>query len=342
MRVVVDILHPAHVHVFRNFIREMEKRGHTVLITARKKDISLELLDHYGFDYIQISEKKKATKLVLELLSRNKKFYKICKQFKPDVLMGIMGPTISTVGTLLGIPRYTFYDTETAKATNWFTYPLSTAVVTPSCYSGKVNGRHVTYPGYHELAYLHPDIFIPNEDILKEVGLKKGDTFFVFRLVSWQASHDVGWRGFTDIVDFVKKLEKHGRVLITSEEEMPKELEPYRVKIEPHKIHDLMAFATMYVGESVTMASEAAVLGVPAIMIVEYGISYTEEEEQVYDLVYRFADQEKGFKKALELLENPKLKEDWSAKRDKMLKDKINVTEWMVDFIEKEYENNKS
>ena len=338
MRIIVDILHPAHVHVFRNFMREMEERGHTVLITARKKDISLDLLDLYGFDYIHISDKaSSASKLVFELANRNKKFYKICKQFKPDVLMGIMGPTISTVGSVMGIPRYTFYDTETATATNWFTYPLSTAVVTPSCYTGKVRGKHVTYPGYHELAYLHPEIFTPDKKILEEVGLKEGEPFFVLRLVSWKASHDVGYRGFTDTVDMVKKFEKYGRVLITSEEPLAPELEAYRVTIAPHKIHHLMAFSTMYIGESVTMASEAAVLGVPAIMIVEYGISYVQDQEDNYGLVFRFSDQKEGFNKALELLEDPKLKEEWHKRQQKMLSDKINVTKWMVEFIEKEY-----
>ena len=40
MRVLIDILHPAHVHFFRNFHAEMEGRGHQVCITARDKDRS--------------------------------------------------------------------------------------------------------------------------------------------------------------------------------------------------------------------------------------------------------------------------------------------------------------
>jgi uncharacterized protein len=341
MRIIIDILHPAHVHVFRNFIREMESRGHTILITARKKDITLDLLKLYGFNSIQISDKaSSAFTLIFELIKRNLKFYKICKQFKPDLLMGIMGPTISTVGKLMDIPRYTFYDTETATATNWFTYPLSTAVVTPSCYTGKVGKNHVTYQGYHELAYLHPDIFSPNQEILEEVGLIPGEPFFLLRLVSWKASHDLGHRGFTNTLDLVKQLEQHGKILITSEEPLVEELEKYRIKIAPHKIHHIMAFATMYIGESVTMASEAAVLGVPAIMIVEYGISYVQDQEDNYGLVYRYSDQSLGFKKALELLEQPDLKQEWKKRQEKMLSQKINVTKWMVDFIEKEYSSN--
>ena len=55
MRIVVDINHPAHVHYFKNFIWEMEKRGHAILITASEKDISYRLLDAYdGFNYLAV------------------------------------------------------------------------------------------------------------------------------------------------------------------------------------------------------------------------------------------------------------------------------------------------
>lgn len=50
MRLLVDIGHPAHVHLFKNFMWEMERKGHEVLITATEKDIALKLLDNYGFN----------------------------------------------------------------------------------------------------------------------------------------------------------------------------------------------------------------------------------------------------------------------------------------------------
>ena len=58
MRVLIDILHPAHVHFFRNFYAEMESRGHKVCITARDKDRSVELLRAYDLPYQQISQQK--------------------------------------------------------------------------------------------------------------------------------------------------------------------------------------------------------------------------------------------------------------------------------------------
>ena len=49
MRILIDIGHPAHVHYFKNFIWQMQKKGHEFMITARDKEVALNLLDKYGF-----------------------------------------------------------------------------------------------------------------------------------------------------------------------------------------------------------------------------------------------------------------------------------------------------
>ena len=58
MRILIDILHPAHVHFFRNFYDVMSGRGHELTITARDKDRSVDLLEQYGLPYEQISVQK--------------------------------------------------------------------------------------------------------------------------------------------------------------------------------------------------------------------------------------------------------------------------------------------
>ena len=43
MNILVDIGHPAHVHLFKNMIWNLEEDGHEVKITARDKEIALYL-----------------------------------------------------------------------------------------------------------------------------------------------------------------------------------------------------------------------------------------------------------------------------------------------------------
>jgi predicted glycosyltransferase len=155
MRILIDILHPAHVHFFRNFHAEMTDRGHQLCITARDKDRSVELLQAFGLPYQQISRQKSGAGLAVEMARRTARLMKIMRSFRPDVMTGIMGPSIALAGAVRRVPAVVFYDTEFAVQTNRIVYPLAHSVCTPDCYQGKVPGRHSQYAGYHELAYLH-------------------------------------------------------------------------------------------------------------------------------------------------------------------------------------------
>ena len=44
MRILIDIGHPAHVHLFKNFAWQMQEKGHKVLFTCREKEFEIDLL----------------------------------------------------------------------------------------------------------------------------------------------------------------------------------------------------------------------------------------------------------------------------------------------------------
>lgn len=93
MRILIDIGHPAHVHLFKNFIFEMEGRGHQILVTARDKDVSINLLNAYGIDCIPVGKiNKKKFGLIQEWIERDIKILKIARKFNPDILMGMLNP----------------------------------------------------------------------------------------------------------------------------------------------------------------------------------------------------------------------------------------------------------
>jgi predicted glycosyltransferase len=339
MRVLVEILHPAHVHFFRNAIAAWTARGDQVLVLSREKDVANDLLDSYAIPYESIS-RLGSSKLALlgEMLVRDTRMFRRARTFRPDVLVGIMGVTIVQVGRLIGRPAVVFYDTENAKVTNAFVYPLAHSVCTPECYAAPVRGKHVTYPGYHELAYLHPQRFTPDRDIVRRAGVNPDEPYFIVRFVSWQASHDVGETGF-DLDQkraMVAELERHGRVLISSESPLPEELEALRFRAPAAEMHHFIAFARMLVGESATMASEAAVLGVPAFYIADTGRGYTDEEERRFGLVWNFKrrDAARALAKIQELLARPTLREDMLAARTHLLQERIDVTDWLIDYVD--------
>lgn len=347
MRVLVEILHPAHVHFFKNAIHFWQARGDEVLVLSREKDVANALLDTTGIPYRSISRLgKKKFSLIGEMLVRDARMWGAACRFKPDVLVGIMGVTIVQVGKLIGKPAVVFYDTENATITNRFVYPLAHSVCTPLCYSAPVNGRHVTYPSYHELAYLHPARFTPDPEIVRAGGVDPTTPYFLLRFVSWQASHDVGERGF-DLgakLRLVELLERHGRVLISSEHPLPPELERFRFSAPVHHIHHFIAHARLLIGESATMASEAAVLGVPAFYIADTSRGYTDELEARYGLVFNFklSQFDQAISKGQELLADPGLSATFAQRRATMLSERIDATSWIVDYIDQVAAERKS
>jgi len=89
------------------------------------------------------------------------------------------------------------------------------------------------------------------------------------------------------------------------------------------------------VGESATMASEAACLGIPAIFISNTGRGYTTEQDKKYGLIKHYRlNQWKEILNRIEQWGHQDLTDEWQERRWNMLKDKIDVTAWLVDLIE--------
>lgn len=343
MRILIDILHPAHVHFFRNFRAEMTNRGHQVCITARDKDRSVELLQAFGLPYQQISRQKRGAGLAVEMGQRTARLMSVMRRFRPDVMTGIMGPSIALAGAVRRVPAVVFYDTEFAVQTNRIVYPLAHSVCTPDSYQGKVPGRHLQYAGYHELAYLHPNRFQPDPAVLGDFGIGPDEPYSIVRFVSWQAVHDRKERGLTakQKLHLVEVLQRRGRVLISSESPLEGHLADLAVPGRVEQIHHLIAHARLVVGESATMSSEAAVLGVPAVYIATTGRGYTDDEERRYGLVRHFTEDK--YDLALSAVEEISAEpaETWRTARQRLLDEKIDVTAWMIDYFETSFGNRR-
>lgn len=337
MNILVEITHPAHVHFFRNAINIWQKNGHKIMITARDKDLTLQLLDQYGYTYNCLSRMRRGIPgLAFELIERGVKLLKVIKNFKPDIIVSIAGTFNVHAAKICGIPDVIFYDTENATVSNIISYPFASAICTPAAYKHDLGKKQVRYEGYHELAYLHPNWFKPDKNILKKLGLSENEPFSVVRFVGWTSGHDINYQGFSENGKFrlIQLLEQFGKVLITSEAPLPDQLKKFQVKIPPIDIHHLMAFAQILIGESATMASESVILGRPAIFVSPVGRGYTDEMENKFDMCFTFSDENQAIQKTKELLSNPNILAEWAEKRKRLLQEKIDVTSWMVDFIE--------
>jgi hypothetical protein len=346
MRVLFDMGHPAHVHLFRNTIHNLIRDGHVVKITARNKEVTLALLKAYGLDYENRGEIYTGMlNKAFGMIKIDLKLLQIARKFKPDILVGVHNPYVAHVGMVLRKPVIIFTDTENVKIASYLTYPFVQAIVTPMFFKEHIDPKkHVKIRGLKEIAYLHPDYFSPDPQVLQDIGLQPDEKFIIMRFISWGASHDTDLHGIQKGAEkeIIQKLSRYGRIFITSEKPLEGDLENYRLHVPPEKIHSLLYYAQMYIGEGGTMAAESGILGTPAIHIESTSSGQATGEtcgnflelRDAYGLIYFYPTQEKALKKALEILENPQSKEEWQKKQKKLWSDVIDVTAWLTDFIE--------
>jgi predicted glycosyltransferase len=217
------------------------------------------------------------------------------------------------------------------------TIPLATRFITPESYQGDVGKNHLTYAGFHDLAYLHPNVFAPDPSVLQLLCLREGEKYIIMRFVAWEAAHDIGKKGLSSESRrrIIHLLSRHAKVFITSERSLEEEFEPYRLSIPPEKLLDALAFATMYIGEGGSMATEAAILGTPSVFVSPFTAGVLQELENKYDLMYSFQPYQEAtiVEKINQLMGLENLKGLWQEKRQRLLDEKIDLTRWMVDVI---------
>jgi predicted glycosyltransferase len=339
MRILIDVCHPSDVHLFKYFYKIMKANGHDMKFTARHKEVSFQLLDKLEIPYTPYGRSfgSKFGK-VIGLIRSDIRLYKIVRQFKPDLVLSHGSFYLSHVAFLLRIPHITFEDTGNLEQIILYK-PFSKIILTPHTFVRQLGKKQLRFKGTKELAYLHPNHYKPDPSILNELGIQNNEKYVLLRFVSWNASHDFGHKGITlkNKLKLIEEISKYAKVFISSEANLPEQLKKLRIKIPPEKILDVMYYAELLYGESATMASEAAVMGVPAIYLDNIGRCYTRDLGN-FGLIFNYteseADQAESIKKAVELVSQPYYKENLQLNRNKMLRESIDLSSFLVWFIE--------
>lgn len=345
MNILVQLSHPAQFHFYHYSINNWKEDGHEVTVLIKTKDILEDLLKKSGIAYYNINEKvHKGSKLGMlwDMIVRDFGVLRLCLKKRIDLLTGST-VEITHVGWLLRKPAICVGEDDAA------TIPLFVHSIKPflqirlspvSCRCGDLESRTIHYEGYMKLAYLHPNWFTPDVRILEKYGIDSSSPFFLVRFASLRAHHDTGINGFnTDKAQgLIDLLEQYGRIYITSERELEPQFEKYRLNINPLDIHHFLAFAKMYIGDSQSMAVEAAMLGTPSFRFNDFAgkIGVLEELEHKYELTFGIPSSQPNqlYDRVEKLLSMPDLKESFYRKRQKMLSDKIDVTAFFTWFIE--------
>jgi uncharacterized protein len=336
MKILIDIGHPAHVHLFKHFAWQMKGRGHEILFTVRDKEHEIYLLKTYLFNYKSFGKHYKSkTGKIFGLFRFDMKMLRTAISFKPDIFLSHGSIYAAQVAWLLQKPHISLEDTGNMEQIRLY-FPFTKVLLTSTTFHKNLGRKQIRYNGFHELAYLHPKRFVADKNVREVLGLGEKEHFSLLRFVSWHASHDYGQKGFadTDKKEIVKRLLSFGKVLISSEEDLSAEFKKYKIIIPPEKMHDVLAETDLFLGEGATMASECAMLGTPAIYINSMEAGTIDDQEE-NGLLFHFRNFDGVLDRASEILNNPYSKEEFRQKRDKMLTNKIDLTAFLIWFVEK-------
>jgi predicted glycosyltransferase len=335
MRVIIDIGHPGHVHLFRNFARIFIAQGHYVLFTIRRKEYEAELLQDAGLPFVVLG--KHYTTMggkAWGLLWYNLRLLFLSIGFRADLFLshGSLYTLLSAL--LLRKPNIALEDTGNPEQVRIY-LPFTKAVLTSDLFPRDYGDKQVRYRGYHELAYLHPAYFTPDRRVLDELGVREDEKFTIIRFVAWSASHDRKSSGLTTEQKeaIVRHLRKRGPLFISSESKLPPDLDIYRFPLGPERMHHALAFASLFVGEGATMASECALLGTPAIYVNTMVPDLITGQEREYGIISVFTGFEGIIERADQLLDRPDLKTATKKQSERLINSKCDVTAFLVSFV---------
>ncbi|MDA3861545.1 MAG: DUF354 domain-containing protein [Melioribacteraceae bacterium] len=344
MKILVYLAHPAHFYLFKNSIAELRKKNHTVIIASKNKDVLQQLLIEHKEDYVKIEKKQRADNkiaIVWNSIFRSLRLGAIIKKNKIDLVVS-SAADFAPICRMYGAPIINFLEDDLAEFPMYSRIfgPFINQIICPvSCDTGRLEEKTIHYPGNQELAYLHPNSFIPSWDIVKAL-FSKDKKNYIFRFAKLTAWHDDNISGISNktaekIINYLGAL---GNVFISSERELPESIDKFRIKISAKEMHHFLFYADLLISDSQTMTAEAAVLGTPSVRYNDWvgRLGYLEELETKYGLTFgvKSGEEEILLKIIKEVISKSEDKTYWQQNRKKFINNSIQTDKMITWFIE--------
>lgn len=338
MKYIFELNHPKHYYQFKYIMQELQRRGHQIHVLARDKDVLLNVLREEGVPFeIFGAHKKKLYSKIAGTPRLLQNYWKIVRREKPDVIVSKASFYGCFIAKLCGAQSVIFPDSEVVKVTNRYVVPLATKVVTPGSFGLDYGEKQVRIGGLFEDCYLAPNVFTPDAEVVSQYGLKR--PYAVLRFVGWYANHDVKNNGFTldEKIQLIHSIEPSMQVYISSEKQLPEELKQYQLPTPSNQIHHVLTYADLYLGDSQTMATEAALLGTPAIRSNSFVGPNDMTNFKVLEQQYGLLRNIREFGEVLETVKDfasLSRKQEWQIKRDRYFATVGDANRQIVDILE--------
>lgn len=341
MTLFFEVMHPKHYYQFKALINHYKKRGDKVIVIARNKDIVFSLLDEERVEYEVYGKYQK--NLFMKFFSGFLtliQYDRLIKKYKPDIILSKASPYSTLLSKIHASKTVIFPDSEVVALTNKLVSKIADIIVTPKYFTIDFGEKHARIDGFFEETYISPNNLKINTGIHDLLHIGKDEKYAILRFVSWNANHDIGKKGIDhqQLEELVSVLSKNMKVFITSEEELPERFKEFKLNIPLNEIHSALYYADLYIGDSQTMATEAALLGTPSIRCNDFvgdndmsNFIYLEEQ---LALLKNFNNWNEAIKTIRSMIIDGKAKVEWRERRSQYFKNKQDINEQIEKIIE--------
>jgi predicted glycosyltransferase len=226
----VDMDNAPHVHVLRPIIAELERRGHSVEITARDYGQTLPLLKLYGLKARCVGRHagKNPIRKDVAFVTRSLSLLAFAAGKRFDAAFSHGSRSLVPVARFLGVPVISMGDYEYASSPSfmrrWISTILAPDVIPIKAVAGAGIPHRYGYPGIKEDLYIHD--FEPDPSFLHELNINPDRILVLVRPPATMAHYAVRQSEtfFYHTLDYLCGLSEVQILLLPRTEEQRKEL----------------------------------------------------------------------------------------------------------------------
>ncbi len=338
MKLLIDILTPKQALFLGELSKRLEANGHTVYVTSRKFNETLQMIERKNIHAEIIGEygKTKYEKLI-NSLDRASKISSLILDWKIDLTISFSSVEAARASFGLSIPHICISDSPHAEAVSRLTIPLSKKLFTPRAISKKEWDGYGIHPN-SIIRYdaLDPIVWIkdfkPNKEDLALLQLDFNKKIITIRLEENFAAYLIDHSSNHSIIIKVirKLLEKDPDVqivILPRYEEQFKILKKNfkdRVMIPSRMIYapSILSYSDLFIGGGGTMNAEASLLGIPTVSYFPGKTTCIDQFLSKHGMIMRTTDPKKIINWSVKTLFDETLKEKLKKKanhlRDRM------------------------
>jgi uncharacterized protein len=278
LRVWIDLSNSPHPLLFAPIARVLERRGHSVLVTARDHAQTVELARAGGQDVDVIGGESPGgrARKAAALGARVAALRRWARRARPNVALSHNSYAQIVAARSARIPVVTAMDFEHQPANN-LAFRLARRVLIPEALpaeavrrQGATEAKTIRYPGLKEAIYVGD--FEPNPSVLADLGIDRGSSpVVVVRTPPTRALyHRFENPLFAQVLDRIESESDARFVVLPRHPEqrvqiLARHLANVTVPAAPVESRSLVYESDLVIGAGGTMTREAALIGIPTL-----------------------------------------------------------------------------